>query len=88
MGEVTKSRYTKATPSITLEGSVGGRVSKRRLEVNADGERREKRVSLEGVADLTLGEEANKDQEFRSRAMYDVGELFKEMSLAEASARR
>ena len=62
MGKVTKSRYTKATPSVTLEGSIGGRVSKRRLQANMDGERKEKRVSQEGVADTTMGEVANKDQ--------------------------
>ena len=35
--------------------------------------------------DLTI-EEANKEQEFKSRARDDIGELFKGMSLAEASS--
>ena len=31
-GKITMSRYTKATSSVTLEGSMGGRVAKRIIE--------------------------------------------------------
>ena len=43
-GKITKSRYTKATSSVTLEDRVGGRVSKRRLESNLDEECQGKRA--------------------------------------------
>ena len=47
MGRVTKSRYTKVTPIVTLEGSVGDTILKRRLEASLDEERTGKRVSQE-----------------------------------------
>ena len=80
--KVTKSRYNKATPSVTLEGSVGDRISKRRLERNLDEERQGKRVTQEELVDLTMAKEVNKEP--GPMAMGAVEDLFKGMSQVEA----
>ena len=61
-----------------------GRVSKRRFEENVDDDHKSKKVAQEGIVDLTMGDAAAKNQEFKRRAMDEVGGLFQGMTLAEA----